>query len=297
MKTPEPSAAEGRAVRMLRALANPVRFRIVVVLAERKDATSPGLVAELGIAQSSLFDHLAALREAGIVQVGQPGQSGAQGPVSGDGPPGLARTYCLDPGALDFLSAFLSGLGERARSWEGLVVTARREDGMEIREATLEDAAGIAHVYNQGIEDRVATLETAPRSPEERSAWLGARTARHPVMVASRGEGGATNGTVLGWASLNQFNPRPAYDHVVDISVYVGREHRGRGVGDALLGALEGKARALGYHKMVLAAFPSNAPGMRLYERHGFRTVGIYHEQGMLDGRWVDVIVMEKILA
>jgi L-amino acid N-acyltransferase YncA/DNA-binding transcriptional ArsR family regulator len=297
MKTPESSAAEGRAVRMIRALANPVRFRIVVLLAERKDATSPGLVAELGIAQSSLFDHLAALREAGVVQVSQPGQSGAQAQARGDAPPGLARTYCLDPGALDFLSAFLAGLGERARLWERLVATARREDGMEIREATLDEAAGIAHIYNQGIEDRVATLETTLRTPEERADWLGARSTRHPVLVATRADNAAPNGTVLGWASLNQFNPRPAYDHVVDISVYVGREHRGKGIGDALLGALEGRARALGYHKMVLAAFPSNAPGMRLYERHGFRTVGIYHEQGMLDGRWVDVIVMEKILA
>ena len=212
MKIPEPSAAEGRAVRMLRALANPVRFRIVVLLAEQKDATSPGLVAELGIAQSSLFDHLAALREAGVVQVSQPGQSGrleAQSQANGEGPPGLARTYCLDPGALDFLSAFLSGLGERARSWEGLVVKARREDGVEIREATLEDAASIAHVYNQGIEDRVATLETALRSAEERTAWLGARTARHPVVVATRGEGGAASGTVLGWASLESVQPPP----------------------------------------------------------------------------------------
>lgn len=167
---------------------------------------------------------------------------------------------------------------------------------MQIREATLDDAAGIARIYNQGIEDRVATLETTLRSPEERAAWLGARTGRHPVLVATRGDG-EPGDTVLGWGSLNRFNPRPAYDHVADFSVYVGREYRGQGIGDALLSALEGKARALGYHKMVLAAFPSNAPGMRLYERHGFRTVGVYREQGMLDGRWVDVIVMEKILA
>jgi phosphinothricin acetyltransferase len=83
---------------------------------------------------------------------------------------------------------------------------------------------------------------------------------------------------------------------VADFSVYVAREQRGKGIGDALLSALEVRARALGYHKMVLAAFPSNAPGMRLYERHEFQTVGIYHEQGLIDDRWVDVIVMEKIL-
>jgi phosphinothricin acetyltransferase len=104
------------------------------------------------------------------------------------------------------------------------------------------------------------------------------------------------DGSVLGWGSLNAFNPRPAYDHVADFSVYVAREARGRGIGDALLGALEERARALNYHKLVLAAFPGNTAGMRLYERHGFRTVGVYREHGWLDGRWVDVIIMEKLL-
>lgn len=162
---------------------------------------------------------------------------------------------------------------------------------MEIRNATQDDAAAIARIYNQGIEDRLATLETQTRTPEERAEWLAARGPRHPVLVAVDGDG-----TVVGWGSLNPFNPRPAYNHVADFSVYVGRENRGRGIGDALLGALEERARTLGYHKLVLAAFPHNGPGMRLYERHGFTRVGIYREQGMLDGRWVDVIVMEKIL-
>ena len=63
-----------------------------------------------------------------------------------------------------------------------------------------------------------------------------------------------------------------------------------------MLTALEARARAIGYHKMVLAAFPANAPGIRLYRRRGFITVGTYHEQGLLDGRWVDVMVMEKLL-
>jgi phosphinothricin acetyltransferase len=162
---------------------------------------------------------------------------------------------------------------------------------MEIREAIAADAAAIARIYNQGIEDRVATLETQLRSAKERAEWLAARGDRHPVLVAAD-----AGGAVAGWASLNSFNPRPAYDHIVDFSVYVDRDQRGRGIGDMLLGALEERARKLGYHKMVLAAFPTNARGMRLYERRGFVTVGIYHEQGLLDGRWVDVIVMEKIL-
>jgi phosphinothricin acetyltransferase len=163
---------------------------------------------------------------------------------------------------------------------------------MYIRDATLRDAEAIARIYNQGIQDRVATLETQLRTPEERREWLAARGPRHPVLVAIDGD----SQEIVGWASLNAFNPRPAYDHVADFSVYVAREQRGRGMGDALLNALEERAKSLDYHKLVLAAFPTNAAGMRLYERHGFRTVGIYHEQGRLDERWVDVIVMEKIL-
>ena len=171
------------------------------------------------------------------------------------------------------------------------MTTAEAASAFTIRDATQDDAPAIARIYNQGIEDRLATLETELRAPEERAAWLAAREPKHPVLVAVDGE------EVLGWASINRFNPRPAYDHVADFSVYVAREARGRGVGNALLGTVIERARAIGYHKLVLAAFPHNAAGMRLYERHQFRTVGVYHEQGMLDGRWVDVVIMERLLA
>ena len=158
------------------------------------------------------------------------------------------------------------------------------------RDAVPDDAADIARIYNQGIEDRQATLETQLRTPDERRAWLAARGPRHPVLVA------LAEGAICGWASLNPFNPRAAYDHVADISVYIAREWRGRGVGRVLLSALEQRARAIGYHKLVLAGFPFNEPAVRLYTRQGFRAVGVYQEQGLLDGRWVDVILMEKLL-
>jgi len=88
-----------------------------------------------------------------------------------------------------------------------------------IRDAGSADAEAIAVIYNQGIEDRVATLETQLRSAEERAQWLAAKGHRHPVIVAVDGDG-----SVVGWGSLNQFNPRPAYDHVVEFSIYVGRD-------------------------------------------------------------------------
>jgi L-amino acid N-acyltransferase YncA len=161
---------------------------------------------------------------------------------------------------------------------------------VSIRPATPDDAAAICTIYNHGIEDRIATLETEPRTPEERRQWMGARAARHPVVVA------VTGGQVVGWGSLNAFNPRPAYDNVVDLSVYVERGWRGRGVGRALLQHLLPLARTLGYHKMVLATFPFNEAGVALYQKVGFRPVGVYREQGRLDGRWVDVLIMERLL-
>ena len=196
-----------------------------------------------------------------------------------------------------------------------------------VRPATSQDAAAIALIYNQGIEDRLATLETEPRTPEERRQWLTARGPRHPVIVAETTEpettapkttwnrpptfqaglaGPATTVTserpqggparLLGWGSLNPFSARAAYDHVADFSVYVERGWRGKGVGRVLLARLIELGREHGYHKLVLSAFPFNKPGVALYEKLGFQTVGVYHEQGLLDGQWVDTIIMEKLL-
>ena len=163
------------------------------------------------------------------------------------------------------------------------------EQVLAIRLATIDDASAIAAIYNEGIVDRIATLETTLRSPDERQDWLAARDDKTPAFVAERG------GEIVGWSCLNRFNPREAYRFVADFSVYVARSHRGTGVGSALLSHLISEARGLGYHKLVLAAFPFNASGVRLYSKHGFREVGIYREQGVLDGVWVDTIVMELI--
>ena len=196
-----------------------------------------------------------------------------------------------------------------------------------LRLATASDAEAICRIYNQGIEDRVATLETELRTPDERRQWLASRSPRHPVIVAeleglsADAEPGRASlrppsvqaslkvpatatqagltvpATITGWASLNVFNARESYRFVADISVYVERSWRGKGVGRALLEKLTELGRQHGFHKLVLSAFPGNAGGMALYAKSGFRTVGIYHEQGQLDGKWVDTIVMEKLLS
>jgi phosphinothricin acetyltransferase len=161
-----------------------------------------------------------------------------------------------------------------------------------IRLAAPDDADAICRIYNQGIEDRVATLETELRTPDERRTWLTSRSPRQPVIIA---EADPTP-SIIGWGSLNVYNAREAYRFVADFSIYVDRAWRGKRVGNAMLSHLIELAREHGFHKMVLSAFPTNTGGMALYAKHGFRVVGVYKEQGMLDGHWVDTIIMEKLL-
>ncbi|MFZ3591307.1 GNAT family N-acetyltransferase [Bacillus sp. DJP31] len=120
--------------------------------------------------------------------------------------------------------------------------------------------------------------------------WFQNHGGRFPVLVAE------LNGNLLGWGSLNQFNPRKAYNGVADLSVYIKREFRGKDIGKSLLKELEILAIQHGFYKIVLSTFPFNRLGQSLYERVGYRVVGTYKNQGILDGEFVDVMIMEKFL-
>ena len=93
----------------------------------------------------------------------------------------------------------------------------------------LGDLESIRRIYNEGIEDRVATLDSDPKSAEEIEQWWAAHSGRFKVLVATEEE------RVTGWASLNPFSHRCAHADIADLSVYVARERRGKGIGYALL--------------------------------------------------------------
>jgi phosphinothricin acetyltransferase len=162
---------------------------------------------------------------------------------------------------------------------------------LAIRRARREDIPAITRIYNQGIADRVATLEVDDKTEDDVTTWLlEERPTRYAVLVAE------SNGTIAGWAALRPYSHRCAYADVADLSVYVERDARGKGVGEQLLAALEESARSDDFHKIVLFTLPFNESGKRLYRKRGFREVGTLREQGSLDGRLVDVLIMEKIL-
>ncbi|MBR8660660.1 phosphinothricin acetyltransferase [Brevibacillus aydinogluensis] len=159
-----------------------------------------------------------------------------------------------------------------------------------IRKAQHHDLGSILHIYNQGIEDRIATLELDTKDLTYMDNWFQEHQGRYTVLVAE------VEGSVVGWASLNRYSHRCAYNGVADLSVYVDRSVRGRGVGNHLLEALETEAKNNGFYKIVLFTFPFNGLGQGLYRKRGFREVGVFEKQGILDGQFVDVMAMEKIL-
>jgi phosphinothricin acetyltransferase len=164
-------------------------------------------------------------------------------------------------------------------------------DSLTIRRASDGDLEAIAAIYNQGIEDRVATLDTQPKSQDEIHQWWAEHRDPYAVLVAVEG------GNVIGWTALNRFSARCAHAEIADVSVYVEREFRGRGVGFALMSEIAREAERRAFRKLVLHALDINERGKRLYYRAGFREVGVFREHGRIDARYVDVVAMERMLA
>jgi L-amino acid N-acyltransferase YncA len=163
-------------------------------------------------------------------------------------------------------------------------------DSISIRRATGGDLEAIRTIYNQGIEDPIATLDVDPKSLEDIAKWWEQHDQRFGILVATEAN------RVVGWASLNRFSHRCAHSAIADLSVYVAREHRSKGIGFSLLAKLESAAIEGGIRKIVLHALNSNGSGKRLYHRAGFVEVGVFKEHGLLNGRYVDVVAMEKLL-
>ncbi len=111
-----------------------------------------------------------------------------------------------------------------------------------------------------------------------------------PAVVA------VVRGTVVGFAHAAAYRSRPCYQGIGEFSVYVDANFQSRGVGKILLTALIAEARELGYWKLVSRIFDFNTASRKLCQACGFREVGIYEKHGQLDGRWIDCVIVEKVI-
>ena len=159
---------------------------------------------------------------------------------------------------------------------------------MKTRDAAIADAPAIARIYNEGIDDRVATFETRHRTADEVVQW---RDGRHPVVVVEDDEG-----DVIAFAATSTYRARDCYAVIAEFSVYVARAARGRGAGRTAMEALFVAARAAGFWKLVSRVFVENAASRGLLRSLGFREVGVYEKHAQLDGEWRDVVIVEKRL-
>ena len=158
---------------------------------------------------------------------------------------------------------------------------------MQVQAAIPNDAAAIAHIYNQGIEDRVATFETRLRTVEEVKGWF---DGIHPIIVVEN------NHEIIAFASTSSYSNRDCYAGIAECSVYVKRAMRGCRAGRLALEALIRAAEEAGFWKLVSRVFVENKPSRALIRSLGFREVGIYEKHAKLDGVWHDVIIVERLI-
>jgi phosphinothricin acetyltransferase len=160
--------------------------------------------------------------------------------------------------------------------------------GWTVRPAASRDAVRICEIYNQGIEDGQATLETRLRTPAEIEEQLAAPG--QPIVVAEWA------GTILGWASIKPYSTRECYATIGEASVYISRSARHQGLGRLLLNGLVRVAEERGYHKLIGRVHADNLASRQLVRAVGFREVGIHEKHGKLNGRWIDVVVVERLI-
>jgi L-amino acid N-acyltransferase YncA len=160
---------------------------------------------------------------------------------------------------------------------------------LEIRKATLDDLAGIIEIYNEAILKTVATFDTEPKTLEEQEKWFMKHGAKNPVIVAEEKD------VIVGWAALSEWSDRCAYADAAEVSLYVKKEHQGRGIGRRLLENLVEKGKEVGFHTIIARIAEGNQISVHLHKSLGFEHIGIMREVGRKFGRLLDVHLMQKI--
>jgi L-amino acid N-acyltransferase YncA len=155
---------------------------------------------------------------------------------------------------------------------------------LAIRPMRPGDWPAVRDIYEAGIATGNATFES---SAPEWHEWDRTHLAGHRLVAE-------VGGLVVGWAALSSVSDRCADAGVAENSVYVEPQHRGRGIGRALLAALIESAEAAGLWTIQTGIFPENAASIALHERCGFRIVGRRERIGRLDGEWRDTLILER---
>ena len=162
--------------------------------------------------------------------------------------------------------------------------------GVNLRLACPEDAEATREIYNIEVTGSTVTFDLVPRSLEDQLAWLDQRSGAMAVVVAE------IDGQVVGFASLSPYRDRPAYATTVEDSVYVHADFRGRGVARALLAEILDIASTRGFHAVMARIVGGHDASIGLHSSLDFEIVGTEREVGRKFGKWLDVVIMQRML-
>jgi L-amino acid N-acyltransferase len=161
----------------------------------------------------------------------------------------------------------------------------------EIRVAKYDDLPLILDIYNDAVLHSTATFDTTTQTLEERQRWFNEHNpASFPIVCLVDGD------HILGWGSLSPYRPRYAYRFTVEFSVYLAKEHCGRGYGRQMLTYLIEQAQEIGYHSVIGCIESSNIASLELAYALGFTHSGELMEVGYKFDRWLNVTFVQKML-
>ena len=168
------------------------------------------------------------------------------------------------------------------------MIVSRHE--VAVRLAGRRDAEAIRSIYNPEVTGSTVTFDLVPRTLADQEAWLAEHRGVHPAVVAELG------GEVIGFGSLAPYRSRPAYSTTVEDSVYVRRDARGTGCGRAILLELLRLGTDHGFHAVIARIVGGHEASIGLHAACGFEQIGTEREVGRKFGRWLDVVVMQRLL-
>jgi L-amino acid N-acyltransferase YncA len=170
------------------------------------------------------------------------------------------------------------------------VVSPPPTSGIGLRLAQRSDAEATREIYTVEVLGSTVTFDLIPRTLEEQVAWLDEHAGAHPAIVAVDGP------LVVGFGSLSPYRDRPAYATSVEDSVYVHRDYRGQGVGRLVLDELIRLGRDHGFHAVIARIVGGHEASIALHQECGFEAVGVEREIGRKFQRWLDVMLMQRLL-
>ncbi len=160
---------------------------------------------------------------------------------------------------------------------------------LTIRLAREADAAAVREIFNEGVEDNLATFDAVPRSVEDQRRLIAAveHDPRYPLFLAE------VRGWACGTMAIEPHDERRGLDDMAEVIIFVRRSFRSYGVGRQLMRVAQSEAARLGYRKLIGRMLADNHDGLRLCQATGWRVVGTHEQHARHGNRLRDVVVVE----